>query len=166
MYWQGWSEMGHISAEYVIQLISYYYIYGKLDHIYLEKQQDNSEKDNGSKHQKNTMSSGCFMGIWIFLCLLLYSRKLAPRLTFRWWIGEKGPVQQIGMQGPPCQVPSVTRHALSHWLWYDILVGQMECISSEHFSGGCLSRTRTMYYVILVQLMLISWKLYSLLSVW
>ena len=49
MYWQGWSEMGHISAEYVIKLISYYYISGKLDHIYPEKQQDNSEKENGLK---------------------------------------------------------------------------------------------------------------------
>ena len=55
MYWQGWSEMGHISAEYVIQLISYYYIYGKLDHIYPEKQQDNSKKDNGSKHMEGVM---------------------------------------------------------------------------------------------------------------
>ena len=39
------------SAEYVGQLISYYYISGKLEHIYPEKQQDNSE-DNGSKHMK------------------------------------------------------------------------------------------------------------------
>ena len=46
MYWQGWVEMGHISAEYVGQLISYYYISGKLDQISSEKQQDNSEKDN------------------------------------------------------------------------------------------------------------------------
>ena len=30
--------------------------------------------------------------------------------------------------------------------------GQMECISYEHFSEGCLFRTRTMYLVILVQL--------------
>ena len=36
------------SAEYVGQVISYYYISGKLEHIYHEKQQDNSEKDNGS----------------------------------------------------------------------------------------------------------------------
>ena len=55
VHWQGWSEMGHISAEYVIQLIYYYYISGKLDHIYLEKQQDNSEKDNGSKHMEGVM---------------------------------------------------------------------------------------------------------------
>ena len=51
-------------------------------------------------------------------------------------MGE-GPVHQTFIQEPPCQVPSVARHALSHWLWYDIiLVGQMECISSEHFSEG------------------------------
>ena len=43
-------------------------------------------------------------------------------------------------------VPSVARHALSHWLWYDIiLVGQMECFSSECFSGGCLSMTQTVH---------------------
>ena len=34
----------------VSQLISYYYISEKRQHIYSEKQQDNSEKDNGSKH--------------------------------------------------------------------------------------------------------------------
>ena len=118
-------------------------------------------------HQNNTMSSGCFMAIWIFVCLLQCFAKLAPRLKSRWWIGEKDPVHQIYMQEPHCQVPSVARHALSHWLWYDIiLVGQMECVSSGHFSEGCLSRTRTVYLMILVRLMLISWKLYSLLSVW
>ena len=37
-------------AENVGQLISYYYISEKLEHIYHEKQQDNSEKGNGSKH--------------------------------------------------------------------------------------------------------------------
>ena len=58
----------------------------------------------------------------------------------------EGPVHQTFMQEPPCQVPSVARHALSHWLWYNIiLVGQLECISSEHFSEGCLSWTRTVY---------------------
>ena len=40
------------SAEYVGRLISYYYISGKLEHIYPEKQHDNSEKDNGSKHME------------------------------------------------------------------------------------------------------------------
>ena len=43
------------SAEYVGQLISYYYISGKLEHIYPEKQQDNNEKDNGSKHMEGVM---------------------------------------------------------------------------------------------------------------
>ena len=37
------------SPENMVQLISYYYISGKLDHIYPEKQQDNSKKDNDSK---------------------------------------------------------------------------------------------------------------------
>ena len=37
-------------AENVGQLISYYYIAGKLEHIYPEKQQGDSEKDNGPKH--------------------------------------------------------------------------------------------------------------------
>ena len=107
-------------------------------------------------HQNNTMSSGCFMVIWIFFCLPLYSTKLAPWLTFRWWIGGKDPVHQIYMQAPHCQVPSVSRHALTwHWLWYDIiLVGQRECISSEHFSEGVCPGL--MYLVtLLMQLMLI-----------
>ena len=42
------------SAEYVGQLC-YYYISGKLEHIYPEKQKDNSEKDNGSKHMEGVM---------------------------------------------------------------------------------------------------------------
>ena len=42
----------------------------------------------------------------------------------------------------------------------------MECITSEHFPEGCLSRTWTLYLVILVQSMLISWELYSILTVW
>ena len=40
------------SAEYVGQLISYYYISEKVEHIYHEKQQDYNEKDNGSKHKE------------------------------------------------------------------------------------------------------------------
>ena len=40
------------SAENVGQLIYYYYICEKLEHIYPEKQHDNSEKDNGSKHME------------------------------------------------------------------------------------------------------------------
>ena len=40
------------SIENVTQLISYYYISGKLEHICPEKQQDNSEKDDGSKHME------------------------------------------------------------------------------------------------------------------
>ena len=43
------------SAEYVGQLMSYYYISGKLERIYAEKQHDNSEKDNGSKHMERVM---------------------------------------------------------------------------------------------------------------
>ena len=45
MYWQGWIEMGRFSAEYVGQLILYYYISGRLEHMYPEKQIGNSEKD-------------------------------------------------------------------------------------------------------------------------
>ena len=50
MYWKGWIEMGHSFCCKLGQLISYYYLSGKLEHIYSEKQQDNSEKDNGSKN--------------------------------------------------------------------------------------------------------------------
>ena len=50
------------------------------------------------------------------------------------------------MQEPHCQVPSVARHGISYWLWYhSILVGQRECISSEHFSEGFLSRIWAVY---------------------
>ena len=52
MYWEGWTEMGHIFSWNVVQLISYYYISGKPEHIYPEKQQDYSEKDNDSKHME------------------------------------------------------------------------------------------------------------------
>ena len=65
--------------------------------------------------------------LWQYGFLSAYSSsstKLAPRLTFRWWIGEKDLVHQICMQGPPCQVPSVARQALSHWLWYDIILAR------------------------------------------
>ena len=66
------------------------------------------------------------------------------------------------MQEPHSQVPSVARHGLSYWLWYhSILVGQRKCISSEHLSGGFLSRTWAVYLMVLVQLMLIWWKLYT-----
>ena len=37
------------------QLISYDYISGKLEQIYPEKQQDSSEKDNGSKRKRGMM---------------------------------------------------------------------------------------------------------------
>ena len=40
------------SPENVGQLISYYDIYAKLEHIYPEKQQNNSKKDNGSKQME------------------------------------------------------------------------------------------------------------------
>ena len=43
------------SAQYVGRLNSYYSVYGKLEHIYPEKQQDDSEKDNGSKHMEGLM---------------------------------------------------------------------------------------------------------------
>ena len=40
------------------------------------------------------------------------STKLAPGLTFRWWIGEIHLAHQICMQEPHCQVPSVARHLI------------------------------------------------------
>ena len=40
------------SAENVGQLISYFHMSGKLEHIYPEKQQNDSKKDNGSKHME------------------------------------------------------------------------------------------------------------------
>ena len=43
------------SDQYVDQLIAYYYIFEKLEHMDPEKQQDNSEKDNGSKHREGLM---------------------------------------------------------------------------------------------------------------
>ena len=67
--------------------------------------------------------------------------KKASRLRFRWQIGEKDPVHQIYMQDTHFLVPSFTRHALSHWLWHIIHVGQRECISSRNFSKAFLSRT-------------------------
>ena len=48
MDWEG----SHFSPENVGRLFSHYYISGKLEHIYPEKQQDNSDKDNGSKHME------------------------------------------------------------------------------------------------------------------
>ena len=231
------------SAENVGQLISYYYISAKLEHIYPERQQDNSEKDNGSKHmgvarvcvwcvyggggtimtngwpsyfninpvppitywwiwmplqginisigtntrsgstpwhartdahdiaswrnlnwssclnegkawnledhQKITVSSGCFMVRWIFAYLRMY---LAPRLTFRWWIGEKDPVHQIYMQELHCQV--LGRHYL---IGSDMI--------SYMYGKGSVSALNTFLKGFWVQPMLISWKLYNLLSV-
>ena len=65
---------------------------------------------------------------------------------------EKDPLHQICMQELHCQVPSIAGHGLSYWLWYhSLLVGQRECISSEHFSEGFLSRTWAEYLVVLVQ---------------
>ena len=40
------------SPENMGQLISYYHISAKLEHIYPEKQQNNSKKDNGSKQRE------------------------------------------------------------------------------------------------------------------
>ena len=39
------------------QLIAYYHISAKLDHIYTEKQQNNSKKDNGSKQMEGDDAS-------------------------------------------------------------------------------------------------------------
>ena len=43
------------SPENMGQLISYYHISAKLEHIYAEKQQNNSKKDNGSKQMEGVM---------------------------------------------------------------------------------------------------------------
>ena len=91
------------------------------------------------------------------------STKLAPGLTFRWWIGEMHRVHQIYMQEPHCQVPSLLGISLA-LIWYHTCRAT-GIVSSEYFSEGCLSRTPTVYLAILVQLMLISWKLHNLLSV-
>ena len=40
------------------------------------------------------------------------STKLAPGLTFSWWIGEMHIAHQMCMQEPHCQVPSVARHLI------------------------------------------------------
>ena len=43
------------TTENVGQLISYYRISGKLEHMYPEKRQDNNKKDNGSKQMVGVM---------------------------------------------------------------------------------------------------------------
>ena len=48
MDWEG----SHFSPENVGRLFSHYHISGKLEHIYPEKQQGNSDNDNGSKHME------------------------------------------------------------------------------------------------------------------
>ena len=45
------------SPENVGQLISYYHISAKLEHIYPEKQQNNNKKDNGSKQMEEDDAS-------------------------------------------------------------------------------------------------------------
>ena len=47
-----WDGSHFFSPENVGRLFSYHCIYGKLEHIYPEKQQDTSEKYNGSKHME------------------------------------------------------------------------------------------------------------------
>ena len=59
------------SAKYVGQVISYCYISGKLEHIYPEKQQNDSEKDNGSKHMEGVMQEGMLDKIGIAYCMSL-----------------------------------------------------------------------------------------------
>ena len=120
-----------------------------------------------ASEERNSMSSGCSVVIYIVVCLLVYCvYKISIKANIQVVNREKDPVHQICIQEPHCQVPSVAGHGLSYWLWYhSMLVGQRECISSEHFSEGFLSRTWAVYLVVLVQLMLIWWKLYTLLSV-
>ena len=51
-----WLRWVTFSAENVGQLIHYYYMSGRLEHIYPEKQHDNNEKDNGSKHMEGDVA--------------------------------------------------------------------------------------------------------------
>ena len=62
------------------------------------------------------------------------STKLAPGLTFRWWIGEMYPVHQICMQEPHCQVPSVASISLA-LIWYHTCRAK-GIVSSEYFLKG------------------------------
>ena len=86
-----------------------------------------------------TRGTQCHQGtLWrygfVSACSCTGCTKLASRLIFRWRIGENDPVQQIYKQEPHCQMPSVTRNARCHWLWFDIILAeQRECISSENF---------------------------------
>ena len=50
--------------------------------------------------------------VFLSACSCTWSTKLAPGLTFRWWIGEMHPVHQICMQELHCQVPPVARHLI------------------------------------------------------
>ena len=50
--------------------------------------------------------------VFLSACTCTWSTKLAPGLTFRWWIGEMNPVHKICMEEPNYQVPSVARHLI------------------------------------------------------
>ena len=115
-------------------------------------------------HQKSTMSSGCFVAIRIFVCLLLYwVNKISTRAN----------IQMVNRGDAPCTSNSC-KNLIAKCLqllgislaliWYHTCRAK-GIVSSEYFSEGCLSRTPTVYLAILVQLMLISWKLHNLLSV-
>ena len=121
-----------------------------------------------ASEERNTMSSGCSVVIWIVICLRVYCVYKISITAYIQVVNreQKDPVHQICMQETHCQVPSVAGHGLSYQIWYhSILEGQREFISSEHVSEGFLSRTWAVYLVVFVQLMLIWWKLYTPLSV-
>ena len=111
------------------------------------------------------MSSGCFVAIQIFVCLLLYwVNKISTRAN----------IQMVNREDAPCtsnlhartSLPSAFSCWASHWLWYDIiLVEQRELSALNTFLKVVCPGLPTVYLAILVQLMLISWKLHNLLSV-
>ena len=90
------------------------------------------------------------------------STKLALGLTFRWWIGEILYIKFACMNliAECLQLLGISLALI----WYHTCRAK-GIVGSEYFSEGCLSRTPTVYLAILLQLMLISWKLHNLLSV-
>ena len=87
-------------------------------------------------HQKSAMSSGCFLAIRIFVCLLLY------------WVNKisiRANIQMVNRGDAPCtsnlhartSLPSAFNCLASQWLWYDIiLVGQREFSALNTFLKG------------------------------
>ena len=94
---------------------------------------------------------------------VLGQQKLAPGLTFRWWIGRCTLYIKFACKNLIAKCLQLLGISLA-LIWYHTCRAK-GIVSHEYFSEGCLSRTPTVYLAILVQLMLISWKLHNLLSV-